>query len=328
MHIATQSNKNNNYMSIPELFDAIRFPLIKTFDKQVFTVVGEVSKVNKWETSLYVVLVSRNNDKAYNMTVSITENVLSQCNIKVVPHMKLLIGGTVTLSKGGNIQLKARNIDDLGCGQMQRQIEEWKIQCRPLFERTKNSLPLLCKRIALISNPNIQGFTDFSTHLMYGEIVVVDTKMQGKNVAEEIAVAIKTINEWGNFDCICIVRGGGDPTDLFDYNKPVLLKAIAESKIAVTTAIGHETDNLLCDYVADIRFSTPTDAARQLSQRVDNLLTEIKQKESKLRSIYSRAVDGRERELEKERLHKNNRILTVAVVVTSIALLIILYKLL
>lgn len=119
---------------------------------------------------------------------------------------------------------------------------------------------------------------------------------------------------------------GSSILNLFDYNKPVLVEAIAKSDILATTIIGHETDPLLCDDADDIHFSTPTDAARQLSKKAKALRTDIRKKEYQLQSIYSRIVTQRERELEKKRLHDNNRILTITLVIAVSALLMMLIK--
>lgn len=268
------SETPQNSLSISNFLNALKEPIRKTFNDQLFIVYGDVERIVPWKFFLYITLIDKTENQNYSLTVAIDTSKVKS-NYPLETKIKLLVFGTVKLVRN-EIQLIATKYEDLGFGYLQRQIEEWKIAYDSLIKRVKKELPTVCRKIAVISNPEIQGFEDFTKHLRYGEITVFDTKMQGNTVAESIANTIKKINANFEFDCIAIVRGGGSFIDLFEFNKPILLEIIASSKIPVITAIGHETDFPLCDFVADVRFSTPTDAGRGLSEKIDQLILNTK----------------------------------------------------
>lgn len=257
-------------LDIPAFLESLKEPVKTAFGGRSFTVFGEVEKATPWQNHFYVTLVEKSGKYSYSLSVFIRGPVLASCGIQVAPKMRLLVTGTVGLSRS-EIQLTATAIEDIGVGRLQKQIEEWKKQYRPLFSREKKPMPLLCRRIALVSKPGIQGYGDFMKHLRYGHVDVIETKMQGEAVPREVAAAIAEANLRGGYDLICVVRGGGSGQDLFEYNAPAIMEAIAASAIPVATAVGHEDDFPLCDLAADIRFSTPTDAAKVLSERTETL---------------------------------------------------------
>ena len=260
----------SNAFSIQRFLNAIKEPIKTTFQDQPFIVYGDVDKVTPWNGCFYLTLIEKANPYTYILKVFISSQLAHKNNIEIRPKMKLLVVGNVVSNKN-EIQLNANQFEDLGFSRLHKQIEDWTKTYKNIFEREKKKLPLLCRRIAVISNPIIQGYEDFNRHLKYGELTVIETKMQGDKVAEDIATAIKKINLSSNYDCIVIVRGGGSFTDLYEFNKPVLLEAIANSIIPVASAVGHETDSPLCDFAADIRYSTPSHAGKDLTERVDVL---------------------------------------------------------
>lgn len=330
-----------NSQSISELLTSLKEPVRKIFSGQTFMVYGDVEKVKPWNSLVYVTLIDKTDRQNYSLSVLINNAVIARGGCRIEEKMKILVTGTVTLVRN-EIQIVATSYEDLGHGRLQRQIEEWKVTYQQLFKRDKKSLPFICRKIAVISNPQIQGLEDFATHLRYGEVTVFETKMQGNTIAEQIAELIRTINSRNQYDCVCIVRGGGGFTDLFEFNKPVLLEAIASSGIPVITAIGHETDYPLCDFAADIRFSTPTDAGRKLTERMEELLQNIKLnfwsiqtvflEKIEITSLIIKKIDNEiqmgysiaEQRAAKKRLQRQKRnILIGAIVIIGILLLII-----
>lgn len=264
-------------LSIAEFYQSLKEPIKKAFEGQIFTVFGDVERVTPWKDNAYITLIDKDEANKYRVSLSIFVNAtLLKRSFDIKPKMRLLVSGTVSFSPNNGIQLVARNYEDLGIGRLQRQIEEWKEECQGLFTRVKKPLPLICQKVAVISNPEIQGFEDFVAHLRFGKVSVFNTKMQGgETVSKNIANLIFKISSLNKFDCICIVRGGGSFTDLFAFNHPALLRAIAYSKVPVVTAIGHESDRCLCDEVADVRFSTPTDAGKALSSMGEKLVEQL-----------------------------------------------------
>lgn len=256
-------------LTIKEFVEKISEPIKKTFAGRQFTVFGDVERATPWNDYFILGLIQKDEGRDYRLTVWVDLDILEKNNVMLKEKMQILVTGAVSLSKRNEIQLNALFCEDLGYSKLHKQIDDWKKQYRPLFVRPKKTLPLICKKIGVISGRGIQGFSDFDTHLLFGELILTESKMQGEGAAESIVGAIKKLNSaTPHPDCIVITRGGGDFMTLFEFNKPVLLKAISESKIPVISAVGHETDTPLCDYAADIRYSTPTDAGKELTKKV------------------------------------------------------------
>lgn len=252
-----------------------------------FTVFGDVDRVNPWQGNAYITLIEKAGAQNLILKAFIPEEVIIRDQIELKPKIKILITGSVSLNKS-EIQLNASSATDIGIGKLHRQIEIWKKQFKNLFERVKKPLPLLCSRIALISNSKIQGFGDFDSHLKFGALDVFERKMQGEKTAEGIASAIEDINDLKQHDIIAIVRGGGSFSDLFEFNLPILLQSIAASQIPVCVAVGHESDILLADFAADARFSTPTHLAKELTLKAENLL---RQTDDKIKRIKDKVLN-------------------------------------
>jgi len=261
-----------------------------------YTLAGDVETVRSWVDGqggkhLFVTLVEKTDGQTYNLKVRIPPavcNTLEDGGIK--PSTKLLVIGKVNLSKN-EISLDASSVEDIGLGRLYRLIEGWRKQYKPLFERPKKSLPVICTKIAIISNKQTQGFEDFDRYLRYGQAVLRSTTMQGDKTAESIAAAIQEINARGGVDIIVIVRGGGASSGIFEYNLPCLLEAVAASNIPVGSAVGHESDVPLLDLAADVRYGTPTHAAKSLTDQYEKLLESIRKAGLQIEGVYAGRLD-------------------------------------
>lgn len=251
--------------SVFSFFRSLREPIRQAFAGKKFSVKGTVVRVSPWEANLFITLAEANGKESANLTVLAYDTVwVYSDDINVNDEVQ--ISGQISLSKNGTILLIAESIQYVGNGNMPDQINKWRREYYELIHRNKKSIQPDCHSIALISNESIHGYGDFCSTLKTGEFELFSTKMQGATVREDIALQIREINTRGGYDCIVIVRGGGSPNDLFEFNNPTLLQAIAKSKIPVVTGIGHEGDYLLCEEVADVRCSTPTAAAELLNK--------------------------------------------------------------
>lgn len=263
------SAQKNPGLTIKEFLAQVSEPIRKTFAGRQFTVFGDVERATLWKDWYILTLIQRDKERTYSLTVWVGLDVLIKNELVPKEKTQVLITGTVSLNKRNEIQLNALSCEDLGYSKLHKQIDDWKKQYQPLFIRPKKTLPFICKKIGVISGREIQGFSDFDTHLLYGELILAESKMQGEGAAKSIIEAIKKFNSDVTLpDCIVITRGGGDFMNLFEFNMPILLEAISESKIPIISAVGHETDIPLCDYAADIRYSTPTDAGKELTKKV------------------------------------------------------------
>ncbi|MCL2840719.1 MAG: exodeoxyribonuclease VII large subunit [Defluviitaleaceae bacterium] len=184
--------------------------------------------------------------------------------------MKVIAFGRLSMyEKSGQYQLYVEYLEPAGVGGLQlafNQLRE-KLEGEGLFDpEKKRPLPQFAKCVAVITSPTGAAVQDI-IRIIRGrnhavKVVVSPALVQGEGAAADLARALKEVNAWGKADVIIIGRGGGSIEDLWAFNDEVLARAIAGSKIPVISAVGHETDFTIADFVADTRAPTPTAAAQ------------------------------------------------------------------
>jgi len=189
---------------------------------------------------------------------------------------KILAQGDVTVYEArGQYQLIVRAVELQGIGALQVAFEKLKqkLQAEGLFApERKRPLPKYPQRIGLVTSPTGAAICDV-LHVAQRrnpglEIILAPCRVQGEGAAEEIAEAIKLLNEFGAVDLILVTRGGGSLEDLWVFNEEVVARAIFESQIPVVSAVGHEIDFTIADFVADVRAATPSAAAEIITEDV------------------------------------------------------------
>lgn len=203
----------------------------------------------------------------------------------------------------GEYQIVVERMEPRGRGALQLALEQLKSKLRDegLFEKgRKRPLPYLPRRIVVVTSPTGAAIRDF-IHVMdrrHGamEIQVYPVRVQGSEAAAEIAEALDRINAQWDADVLVITRGGGSLEDLWPFNEEVLARAIFRSRIPVLSAVGHEIDFTISDFVADVRAPTPSVAAELLAPSRADLDTRIRNMETALRhQIISRLAVMEER---------------------------------
>ncbi len=200
--------------------------------------------------------------------------------------MMVRIYGELNLyEKGGRYSLIARKILPSGKGELYVKFEELKkkLEKEGLFDMSgKKKLPPFPDRIGIVTALGGAAIRDIvkviKRRMRWVEIVVRNTKVQGTGAKEDIAEAIKELNEWGLCDIIVVTRGGGSIEDLWPFNEELVARAMYDSKIPVLSAVGHEIDYTLSDFVADARAATPSVAgeivvkdAKEIGIGLDNM---------------------------------------------------------
>lgn len=194
--------------------------------------------------------------------------------------LKVVVFGTVTVyEQRGRLQISVSRMQERGVGELQLRFEELKrrLAAEGLFDPArKRPLPLLPQRVAIVTSPvgaairdmlNIIGRRFPNLH-----ISIFGVRVQGEGAAAEIAAAITEANRMrregaARFDVMIVGRGGGSLEDLWPFNEEIVARAVAASEIPVISAVGHETDFTICDFVADLRAPTPSAAAELLVGR-------------------------------------------------------------
>lgn len=218
---------------------------------------------------------------------------------------KLLLQGSLTVYEArGQYQLIVRNLEPQGIGALQLAFEKLKrkLQAEGLFaQERKRALPRFPRRIGLVTSPTGAAIRDV-LHVIQRrqpslEIILAPCRVQGEGAAAEIAAAIRMLNEWSvqterrsptrrdqfetdalagsetgapsetrGLDLILVTRGGGSLEDLWAFNEEVVARAIFESALPVVSAVGHEIDFTISDFVADLRAATPSAAAELITE--------------------------------------------------------------
>jgi exodeoxyribonuclease VII large subunit len=204
--------------------------------------------------------------------------------------MEVIVFGRISLYEvKGRCQLYVDKIEPQGIGALQQAFEQLKerLAKEGLFDRRhKQPLPFLPRRIGVVTSPTGAAIRDI-LHVLdrrFGnlEIILNPVKVQGEGSSGEIARAIEEFNRFGGVDVLIVGRGGGSLEDLWAFNKEEVARAIFRSRIPVVSAVGHEIDYTIADFVADFRAPTPSAAAEQVIMQKQELLDGVN-------NLYSRA---------------------------------------
>ena len=199
----------------------------------------------------------------------------STSTLKFVPKdgMKVLIFGTVAVYEAGGVyQIYCKAMQEDGVGDLYQKYEELKnkLEKEGLFKKEhKKKIPVMPKTIGVLTSQTgavIRDIINVSTRRNPNvNIKLYPIPVQGAGAAEKIVDALKIMNENKLSDVIILARGGGSLEDLWPFNEEIVARAIYESKIPIISAVGHETDFTIADFVADLRAPTPS-AAAELAQ--------------------------------------------------------------
>ncbi len=218
--------------------------------------------------------------------------------------LKVLAGGRLSLYPArGDFQLVVEELEPAGLGALQLAFEQLKkkLASEGLFDpRRKKPLPVFPRRIAVVTSPTGAAVRDIlnvtGRRSPLADVALYPVRVQGPGAAEEIARALTRLNETGGWDVIICGRGGGSLEDLWAFNEEVVARAIAASAIPVVSAVGHEVDYTIADFVADVRAETPTAAAEMVLRDRRELLEQIRSRQRLLAArMQDRLRDGRRR---------------------------------
>ena len=216
--------------------------------------------------------------------------------------MKVIVTGRITVYEvRGNYQIDATAIRPLGAGELQLAFERLKarLMAEGLFdEARKKPLPPFPERIGIVTSATGAALHDMLTVLRRrfpGLTVILNpARVQGAGAGEDVARAIGEFNAYGGVDVLIVGRGGGSIEDLWAFNEEVVARAIAASRIPVVSAVGHEVDFTIADFVADLRAPTPSAAAELVVRSRAELLETLGEMAYTLRDTMLRFVEDRQ----------------------------------
>ncbi len=219
--------------------------------------------------------------------------------------MRVLCRGKVSVfERDGQYQLYIEEMQPDGVGALQLAFEQSKKRLEALgyFDSTrKKPLPLYPGRIAVITSPTGAARRDIEQVIArrypVAEIVLCPVLVQGDGAPAQLAQAVREVNEWRAADVIIIGRGGGSFEELFAFNDEGLAREIYRSDIPVISAVGHETDYTICDFVADVRAATPSVAAELATPDRLTLYAAIAQRRMSMAEAAASAVESKKARL-------------------------------
>ncbi len=192
----------------------------------------------------------------------------------------------------GEYQFTVKKLRLAGIGVLQQRFEELKrkLDAEGLFDPArKKAIPMLPRRIGVVSSPSGAAIRDFlqiiNRRFPNVEVKIFPAQVQGASAAAELAAGVEFFNRPGMADVIVVTRGGGSMEDLWCFNEEILARSIAASAVPVISAVGHEIDFTICDFVADLRVPTPSAAAELVIGRHDEITGRLERTMKDLRYI-------------------------------------------
>jgi exodeoxyribonuclease VII large subunit len=186
--------------------------------------------------------------------------------------LQVVIRGRVTVYEDrGEMQISAEHMEPKGAGALQVAFEQLKakLEAEGLFEAArKKPIPAMPQKIGVITSTQAAALRDILQILhrrhRTANVLILPVQVQGESCPGEVAAAIRAFNRMKNVEVIIVARGGGSLEDLAGFNNEGLARTVASSEIPVISAIGHETDFTIMDFVADLRAATPSAAAEMV----------------------------------------------------------------
>ena len=227
--------------------------------------------------------------------------VASNLKVKIEDGLEVIAQGKITTFSGkSSYQLVIESLEPAGQGALLKLLEERKQQFikEGLFEAAhKKPIPFLPETIGVVSSATGAVIRDIIHRIrdrFPSHIVLWPTPVQGEGAAEKVAEAIRGFNRLNKTspvkrpDVIIVARGGGSLEDLWAFNEEVVIRAVYDSEIPIISAVGHETDTMLIDYVSDLRAPTPTGAAEFAVPVKNELVTDVNILESRMKNALWR----------------------------------------
>ena len=275
-------SKTSKIFSVSELTRSIRGTLEAKFGS--VWVQGEISNY-KLHPSGHQYFTLK--DQRTQISCVIWRDTIAPPRQPLVDGTQVQVYGTVTVYETrGQYQLSVQVLQPRGVGLLQAKFEalKRKLEAEGLFApERKRPLPKFPRRIGIVTSPSGAAIRDMLNVLRrrapWLQILINPVRVQGTGAAQEIAVAIREFAmpnvNWQPLDLIVVTRGGGSIEDLWEFNEEIVARAIFHSPLPIVSAVGHEIDFTICDFVADLRAPTPSAAAELIVPDINGLQRRI-----------------------------------------------------
>lgn len=228
--------------------------------------------------------------------------------LKAIPKdgAQVIVCGEINVyPPGGKYQIVVKELRPVGVGELLQKLEELKVKLlkKGYFKKDrKKPLTKLPRRIGLVTSPTgaaIQDILNILTRRFSGfHLILNPVKVQGEGAAQEIAQAIHQFNLHQLVDVMIVGRGGGSIEDLWAFNEEIVADAIYNSRIPIISAVGHETDHCIADYVADVRAPTPSAAAEIVIAEKTHMQQHLNHMQKRLQQVLQHHVRHQKQRLQ------------------------------
>jgi exodeoxyribonuclease VII large subunit len=279
------AGRSRRVLSVTELTVRVRDLLEAEFGE--IWVEGELSNCRVWNTGhLYFTL----KDGSSQIRAVIFRSALRYLKFKPTDGLRVVARGRVSVYEPkGEYQLVCEHLEPHGLGALQLAFDQLKkrLQAEGLFDAArKRPLPALPRKIGIVTSLDGAAIRDIIKVLRRryanAHLVICPARVQGEDAAPEIARALRQIARVPGVDVVIVGRGGGSIEDLWAFNEEVVARAIGRVPVPVISAVGHETDVTIADFVADVRAPTPSAAAELVVSAKDDFCGRIDRLQDRL----------------------------------------------
>jgi len=290
-------------LTITELTGAIRTMLESSYPQ--IWVEGEISNARLWKTGhLYFTL----KDARAQIRAVMFRSAVKLLRFKPENGQHVVARGRVSVyDPKGEYQIVCEHLDPHGLGALQLAFEQLRerLAQEGLFDDArKRALPTLPRKIGVVTSPDGAAIRDILNILdrryPNAHIVIAPTRVQGAST--EIVRALKNLERVSGIDVMIVARGGGSIEDLWAFNEEAVARAVADATVPVVSAVGHETDVTICDFVADVRAPTPSAAAELVVTQLEEFTARINRQEERLMAAARVGLQQR-----REKVHRLER---------------------
>ena len=258
---------NGVVLTVSQLNRYVKSIIEQDFNLQTVFVQGEISNfTNHYKTGHFYMTI-KDEFSSIKAVMFKTANM----RLKFMPEnsMSVIIRGRVSVfERDGQYQLYIDDMQPDGTGALSLAFEQLKnrLAAEGLFDaERKKPIPVYPHRVGVVTSPTGAAIRDIinviSRRFSLAELILCPVSVQGENAAPQIKAAIELFNKKKAADVLIVGRGGGSVEELWAFNEEIVARAVAASEIPVISAVGHETDFTICDFVADLRAPTPSAAA-------------------------------------------------------------------
>ena len=286
---------NDKYLTVTQINKYIKYKMDNDSNLSVVYLKGEISNFKNHSSGhLYFTII----DESSRILAVMFRGNASKINFKPVDGSKVLVVGRISCYEAsGNYQIYVEEMLEDGVGNLYLEFEHLKKKLgdKGYFDDMyKKPIPKFPKRIGIITAPTGAAIRDIITTInrryKLVELYIFPSLVQGENAKDDIVKNLERANNY-NLDLIILGRGGGSIEDLWAFNEEVVADAIFKSNIPIISAVGHEIDFTISDFVSDLRAPTPTAAAELSVPNTIDLINYIKQLEIRASKSMENIID-------------------------------------